>query len=220
MKNLLSIGLALLSLAATAQTKNNRLGVAAGGGQQFYKGDLGNGLKGEKDGTRRGTFIFQASYYVNPSFDAGLFGAVGDLGYCQYDEVSQTPVDESQQCPGCGERVGLGNLSCRIAAGGAFVKYKFNNGYLLKENSMRQPYILAGGALNHAMDRMKMNCVAPGNYFTLNGGAGVRYYVTKRIHLNYQLAAGYFTNDGIDFMSHGSNDMYIQNTLLLGIDLL
>jgi hypothetical protein len=220
MKFLLPFSLVLITSTAFAQTKDNRLGLAAGGGPQYYHGDLGtNGIQSNRE-CWRGAVVFRTDYYLNRSLDASLFGSVGDLGYCQPKEVARTPIAESEQCPGCEDRTGLGNLSSRGGAVGFGVRYKFNNGYLLPEKSRTQPYLLLGTAINNVTDRMKMNCVNEGKYFSLNAAAGVRYYVGRRVNLGYQVSVGRFTSDNIDYMNHGGTDMYIQSSLMLGVDLL
>lgn len=222
MRNWLPVAAFLLlsSFTMSAQSKSHKLGLSFGGGPQDYRGDLGNGFKVNSYDSWRGAVVLQAGYYLNPSFDAGLFGSLGDLGFCQTFDVSNLPVESEDQCPGCEGRVGLGNLSSRLAAAGLSLKYKFANGYLLKEHSRVQPYVYAGAAFNHLTDRMKMNCVKTGNYLSVNAGLGVRFKITERINIGYNMGIGYFTQDDMDFMSHGgSNDYYMQNALLLGIDL-
>lgn len=220
MQKALTFCLLFFSLAASAQTSKHKLGIAAGGGPHYYKGDLGNGIKGDRDRVWRGAVVFQAGYYLNKSFDLSLIGSVGDLGYVPPLEAANKQISEDEQCPGCEDRVGVGNLNSRIAAAGIAVKYKFANGYLLPEKCIIKPYVFAGMAFNNVSDRMRMNCVKEGQYITYNAGAGVRYYLTKQVHLGYQLAAGYFNRDDMDYMAHGGNDMYVQSSLMLGIDIL
>ncbi len=222
MKNMLcTLGLALLTTAAFAQTSTHRLGLSVGAGPQDYKGDLGNGFKVNSYDVWRGAVTYQAGYYLNRSFDVSLFGSVGDLGFCQTYDVANTPVDDDDQCPGCVGQVGLGNLSSRLATAGLSLKYKFANGYLMKEKSRLQPYVYAGAAFNKVTDRMKMNCVREGNYLSLNAGLGVRYYITSRLNVGYNFSVGYFTRDDLDRMSHHckGNDMYMQNSVTVGFDL-
>lgn len=183
MKNYVcTLCLMLSAIAVFGQSKDHRLSIAAGGGPQDYKGDLGNGFKINSDDVWRGAVVWQVGYYLNRSFDISLFGSVGDYGYCQPLSVANTPIDE--------------------------------------DPSKIRPYIYLGTAFNKVVDRMQMDCVTPGNYSSINTGAGARYYITQRISIGYQLSLGYFTSDAVDRMVHGSNDMYMQNSLLLGIDLL
>ncbi|MBC7864059.1 MAG: outer membrane beta-barrel protein [Bacteroidia bacterium] len=219
MKNYL-IGFCLLTLAAgmSAQTKNNKFGLALGAGSQNYCGDLGSAFK-IKNESYYGVVNGNAAYYLSKSFDAGLFGSIGDYGFCQPDAANNKAATDADLCPGCPGRVGLGNLNSRMLAGGIFVRYKFSNGYLLSEHSRLSPYISFGGAANSISDRMRMNCVKAGTYYSFNVGAGLKYKLSERVNLNYNFSLGYFTSDKLDFISHHSNDMYMQNTIGLGIDL-
>jgi hypothetical protein len=98
------------------------------------------------------------------------------------------------------------------------VKYKFTNGYLLKENARLAPYVYAGAGINNVSNYWWKNKdrVNPGNYISLNTGIGLRYSFNKKFNLSYNLGLGYFTSDDLDFRT--SNDMYLQNTLLLGMN--
>lgn len=201
-----------------AQSKSNKLGINVGLGGQNYKGDLGNGFT-FKNETWTGGGGINLAYYLNKSIDLGISYFLGDLGYCQPPQIAASEVDVSLRCAGCVDRVGLGNLNSRMISGGIFLRYKFNNNYLLKEATALKPFVTLGAAMNNVSDRMKMNCVNPGNYMSVNAGIGVRYYISKNINFGYQMTYGYFTSDNIDFMSHGRNDQFLQNTLFAGIDL-
>jgi hypothetical protein len=209
----------LLGTASLAQSKSNKLSISVGGGSQKYRGDLGNGFKLKND-VWTGGVVVNVGYYINKSFNVGLFGSMGDFGFCQPDNVANKEVSVNDRCPGCIGRVGLGNLSSRMTSGGMLLKYKLNNGQLLREDMKLRPYVCIGAAMNHLADRMNMKCVRPGNYFSINSGLGVNYYLNERVNIGYNLAFGYFTCDYIDFMGHGgTSDMYMQNTLSIGIDL-
>ena len=218
-KYLYATALMFLTFAASAQTKTHKFGLALGGGPQDYNGERGNGFT-ESDDIWRGAVVFNAGYYINKSFDLSMFGSFGDLGYCPDASAAGTPIDENDRCPGCLGRLGLGNLSGRVIAGGLSLRYKFANGYILKETAALRPYVYAGAAVNNITDPMKMNCIKLGNFGTLNAGLGVRYYITERFNIGYQMSFGYFMRDDIDFMSHDKvGDSYMQNALLLGVDL-
>lgn len=219
MKTSIVVLIFMLSAATlVAQSKNNKLGISACLGGQNYKGDLGNGFKFKNESWTGGAGV-NVGYYINTSFDLGVSTFLGDLGYCQAPKIAVSEVDVSLRCGGCVDRVGLGNLNSRMVSGGIFLRYKFNNNYLLKENATFKPFVTLGVAMNNVTDRMKMNCVNPGNYTSVNAGLGVQYYISKRINFGYQMTYGYFTSDNIDFMSHGRNDQFLQNTLFAGIDL-
>lgn len=161
----------------------------------------------------------QLGYYINKSFDATLFGSMGDYGYCPDDAAVAAHIADGAVCPGCPPNT-IVNLSGRITAGGLAVRYKFANGYLLRETSRAQPYIYAGTAFNYVGDPMRMNCIRIGAFMSYNAGAGLKYYVTNRLNVGYNIGFGYLNRDDVDFMTHdATNDMYVQNTIMLGVDL-
>lgn len=207
-----------MAFSVESQTQQHKLGIAVGGGSQKYAGDLGNGFT-FRNRVWRGGVGLDASYYISPSFDAGITGYIGDLGYCQPHDMANKEIAPEHRCPGCLFRVGLGNLSSRMYTTGFSVRYKFANGYLLREDFPLQPSMHFGLTVNKLADRMKMNCVGAGNYLALNAGFGVRYYVTERLHAGYSVNVGYFLSDGVDFIASGGNDLYLQNNIVLGVDL-
>lgn len=218
MKNSLLIVALALAGSCFAQTNQNRVGVTFGGGSQKYSGDLGNGFT-LKNEVWRGGVALNINVYLNPSLDISGYGSIGDFGYCQPHDKKDMIVPEEDRCDACLGRLGLGNLSSRMYVTGVQLRYKFNNGYLLREELRIKPYVYMGVAVNKLTDRMKMNCVETGNYLTVNSGIGVRYYVSERLNIGYNLNVGYFTSDKLDFLSRGASDMYLQNTVFLGVDL-
>lgn len=208
----------LCAMLAAAQTRNHKLGIILGGGSQKYKGDLGNGFTLRND-TWFGGFTMHITRYGNASFDGGVYGYIGDFGFCQSAEDAKKAIDEVLRCKGCVGRAGLGNLSSRMMAMGAFLKYKFANGRLLSEVAKLRPYVTAGVATINLSDRMKMNCINEGTYFSVNAGAGVKYYLTNQFSVGYNLQVGYFFSDDLDYLQHHCGDLHLQNTLFLGIDL-
>jgi opacity protein-like surface antigen len=213
-----ALALVLIAGSASAQSKTHKLGISLGGGLQSYIGERGNAITHD-DLIFRGVGVVQAGYYINKSFDVTLFGSMGDFGYCPDDEAVAAHIDDEEECPGCPPGTVV-NLSGRITGGGLGLRYKFANGYILKETSRIQPYIYAGAAVNYVSDPMKMNCIRVGDYMSYNAGAGVKYYITDRINLGYNIGFGYLNRDDLDYMTHGTaNDMYVQNTIMIGIDL-
>lgn len=208
------------SFTVLAQNPSKRFEFYFGGGSQKYKGDLGSGFN-FKNNTWRGGFSALAMYRLNKSFDIGPVAYIGDLGFCQSDATAQAEVPMEEQCGGggCIGRVGLGNISSRMVSGGIWVKYKLNNNYLLNENLKIKPYVFFGATCNRIRDKMKMNCVNEGNYYSLNSGLGLRYDISRRFNIGYHATLGYFTSDKVDFMLHHSNDMYLQNNILIGFSL-
>lgn len=219
MKNILALLFLLgITQSSFSQSSENRFNFTAGGGPQRYSGDLGNGFHHKRPCWYGGVGV-TASVFLNRSFDIGYFGFVGDFSYDQPKEVEDVIVDKNQQCVGCFDRVGLGNLKSRLTNSGLFLRYKIGNNCKLLAGNNIHPYVYLGAGYNFVSDRMKMNCVNEGYYFSLNGGLGLKYYVSERLNFSYNLAIGYFTDDKMDNLSSGIGDMYMQNSLNIGIDL-
>jgi OOP family OmpA-OmpF porin len=198
----------VLTFSLSAQTAERRNNFSAGFGFQEYRGDLGNSFfdfESEWYGVARISY----SRYLNKSFDGQLSLAVGDYGRCTDDEETPPKVQRSQ----------LFNLNTRLNALMISAKYKFANGYLLKENSKLAPYVFAGLGLNNLVGGWAVNRVHIGNYTSINAGAGITYNITERFNINLNMTLGYFTKDDLDYITQGNNDMYMQNTLSLGINL-
>ena len=217
-KQLLAIGCFFLAFSALSQTSNHRIGITFGGGSQKYSGDLGNAFT-LKNRVWRGGFVLSVNTYLSKSFDVGIYSHIGDLGYCQPHDMVVTEVADEFKCDGCIDRVGLGNLSSRMYTAGASFKYKFNNDYILRESFRIKPYLYVGVSMNKLADRMKMNCINAGNYVSFNAGIGARYYLNERLNVGYNLNLGYFASDKMDFISLGKSDLYLQNSITIGIDL-
>jgi hypothetical protein len=217
-KKLFTIGFIFIFIGTYAQTKNSKLGFSAGFGFQQYKGDLGSNFY-SFDRCMYGVGTVAFDYYLNKSLDIGFFGTLGDYSYCQPRHLSDEFVPVELRCPGCVGRIGMGDFKSRMASGGMMIKYKLSNGYILREESMLRPYVYAGMAINHITDRMQAKCVNTGDYYSINAGLGFKYYVNEKVNIGYKLGVGYFTSDKVDIQSGGTNDMYLQNSLIIGIDL-
>ena len=234
MKNYLFISAFLLcTLCAIGQSKNHKFGFTAGGYIQQYNGNLGNSF------FKFNTCCFGGGgatfgMYLNKSFDVNVSATAGHFGYCQTDADKNRIVSISQRCPGCTDRLGMGELRALMIAGNIAIKYKFANDYLLKEDARFSPYVYVGAGINRLSDNMKRNCVNVGNHITINAGAGIKYNITERFNVGYNLALGcfvsqkvYYTNaTAIDSNDNGPEerkmekrkDMYMQNALSLGIN--
>lgn len=218
-KIILSAALFLFVINVFAQTKEHRFGIYIGAGSQKYKGDLGNGFT-LKNNCWYGTYSGQFSYYLNKYFDGGVFATAGNYGFSQPDDIKMKEVLADDRCPGCFGRKGIGNVSARLYSAGMMAKFKFANGFLLKENFPVRPYVYVGASIVELVDVMRMKCVQPGTYYSLNAGVGFKYYVSDRINIGYNMAFGRFTSDHLDYkVKNGDNDMYLQQTLNVGIDL-
>lgn len=237
-KHLLIALFILCTAAAFGQSKNYKYGITGAGFIQHYNGNLGSSFF--KFGTTcfgGGSLTF--GYRLNRSFDLNVGASVGHFGYCQTDADSSRIVSLEHRCPGCKDRLGMGELRSLMISGNLGIKYKLANDIILREDSKIAPYVFAGIGLNRLSDNMGRNCVNVGHHVSINGGAGVNYNITERISFGYSLTVGcfafkkvYFTNAMQD--AHDANedhehepeelklerrrDLYMQNALTLGIN--
>ncbi|MBI1225102.1 MAG: hypothetical protein GC192_07665 [Bacteroidetes bacterium] len=206
MKNqFLTIVLLFLWVVTNAQTKNSRLAVSAGFGFQQYHGDIGNGFYNFTK-TEYGVASLGIDYYVGKSFDVKLYANLGDFGFCSPYEEGENGVVEDV-------------LNSRMTMGAIALKYKLANGYLLPEAKRLAPYVYAGFGINKVTDIMKMKCIVPGTYYSTNIGLGVKYRVGKVFNIGYNLNIGQLSSDALDFVVRGRNDLYMQNSLMIGIEI-
>lgn len=122
----------LLSLSVFAQTADNKWAIGLGYGTMQYSGELGNQFlayfgKDELGGRDwQNSYQLQLARYLNPSFEAML-----RFNYSYLKEMAGTN--------GVTYR-----LSGEYFNAGAEVHYKFNNGYILREDFFLQPYLSGG----------------------------------------------------------------------------
>ncbi|MES2132588.1 MAG: outer membrane beta-barrel protein [Bacteroidota bacterium] len=211
MKHLfITTGICLLSLAVFSQTKDHKSMVSVGGSIQQYHGDLGNGFY-KSNNVTYGAFNLGFDRYLNRSFDLKLALVYGDWGYCP------PPGEEEEHAENGEEEVEL-DLSSRMFTAYLACKYKFANGYILKENSKLAPFVYVGAGFNNMQDFMKIDCVTVGSYASVNFGPGVQYNITNRLNLSYNLNFGYLNSDKVDRVRKKGNDMYMQNTFCVGFN--
>ena len=210
MKKAIQFGLILflvnVSFSQSIEQKNN---ISIGGGKGAYKGDLGNSWF-QPDEEWYGYFALHYNRYINKSFDFGSSLTFGDYGRCREEGDLRYRPDGTE----------ILNMLSRLTSLVVCGKYKFANGYLMKENSKFEPYIYAGAGINNISEYWwedKKRAIE-GNYASLNGGFGVRYNFAKRFNFTYNLGLGYFSSDKIDDRVQGDNDMFMQQSILLGMN--
>jgi hypothetical protein len=232
-QKLLIAALFLCVVSVFGQNKKYKYGITAGGYVQHYNGNLGNSF-----------FKFKTVWfcgvggsfgmYLNKSFDFNAGIAVGDFGFCQTHSGDKRIVSAALRCPGCKGKLGMGDLRSRMVSGNIAIKYKLANGIFLSEKSKFCPYVYVGMGINHLSDVMKRDCINPGVHFTINGGAGMKYDISDRFSIGYNLAVGCFIGKKVYKTSPASGelaatteadmkmkrrpDMYMQNALFLGIN--
>ena len=231
--NLLITALIFCTIGAIGQNKNYKYGITSGGFIQHYNGNLGNSFL-EFNTTCFGGVGTTFGVYLNKSFDFNIGGSISNFGYCQTGADANRVVALKQRCPGCTDRLGMGELRSLMVSGNIAIKYKFANDIFLKENSKFAPYIYVGVAMNHLSDNMNRQCVNVGFHFTINGGVGIKYNINERFNIGYNMGIGCFISKKVHYTNAIANDsgdrdadelemekridMYMQNGLTLGIN--
>lgn len=221
-KNLLTLLLTLtiFSFLAEAQSYNKRFGFEVNGGIREYHGDLGSALYLQRSPdyqTIGGSF----GIYLNPSFDVNLYGSVGDLGFHKqtYDEVA---ADYYRQ-----------GFRARITDAMLGLTYKFNNGYILREDATIKPFLKGGWGVVQSVAKIEHNNVGYTKSRTWiashwNVGAGLKIAVSDALDIviNEQLNYSFDDNyDGAPYVIAGArlnsaeegnkplHDIYMSHTI-------
>lgn len=200
-KVVLLLFLTAVILNVNAQTSERKWNIGLMGGFSVYAGDLGNSMNNFTTDVFRqnptGAITF--SRYLGRSFDVSLNGSYGSWGYYKNDvTIFKGSMLQS-------------NLN---------FKYKFNNGYMLAENSIIAPYIFAGGGVaNTTGDR-----ITNGYDYPAILGVGARLRLSNTLSLNYQATFGYMstahnnpeTNLGV---AATGNDQFMLHMIGVGMNL-
>jgi len=162
MKKLITtLFLTIMLLSAFAQNANQKWGFGLYVGETEYNGVLGNGFFKLDPTYPMGGFFL--SSYLDNNFDAALqvdYGSYGYDNHTDYFLAKKVDVD-------------------------LLLKYKFNNGYILKEDALFQPFVTVGAGIANYRN-YKTN--ADGMDILLPVGAGIKFSVSPDdlIDLQYQ----------------------------------
>jgi OOP family OmpA-OmpF porin len=177
---------ALLS-AAFAQNVDKKWSIGLMGGKTVYNGDYGNGFLDFSPFYGLGSLSIDR--YLNPSFDLGIQGEYGDYGY--FDE-------------------GKTKFLATKTDGFFLLKYKFNNGYIFKEDAIIAPYLALGVGMA-TFSGNKTN--DEGVDLVVPGGIGFKLNMLPWLALQYQFLYGFTNGDNRDLKVAMNNDGYASNTL-------
>jgi outer membrane protein OmpA-like peptidoglycan-associated protein len=190
---LLAIVLMACSLAATAQNSEHKWGLGGYFGVMQYAGDYNNQFFRFKEGYAGGAAIAR---YLNPSFDLML--------HFYYDGVDSHPGEDTHDQNTWAEwnwawfRAHVFNLN--LAA-----RYKFNNGYIFKEDAFFAPYLLlgiGGNLANVYKGKSFEGTVVPPNQTFINpnlfGGLGFNFRLHPAVSLRLESTAFLPPSDKID----------------------
>ncbi len=208
-KNILITIMFICISNAFGQSENLKYGITVGAGINHYNGNLGNSFFQPKT-TCFGGFNIDFGSYVNKSFDFNIGVGGGHFGYCQTQKDVDRLSHLELKCPGCTDKINMVELRSLIISGNVAMKYKFANGYLLKESTKIAPYIYAGAGINSLTDNMKKECVNVGYHFTINVGAGFKYNITEKFNIGYNLGIGCFLTKKV-YDANPVNDNEVQD---------
>lgn len=198
---LISTMASLLILGASAQTDERKWNIGLLAGTSEYQGDLGNRFLYFNNKTidnidKTYTVGLSLTRYLNSTFDFGAMGTYGSWGYYEPGQP--------------GFRADMLQLN-------GHVKLKFNNGYIIEENSLFQPYLLGGIGVN----RYQGTTTIEGQDVTGIIGGGFNFRLSGVIGINYQATYGYLlTSDLRDLQpAKGMNDAFLMHTIGLNFNL-
>ncbi|MCB9245278.1 MAG: OmpA family protein [Flavobacteriales bacterium] len=182
------LGVGLLCMLGTELTFGqgyaHKYGVEINGGIREYGGDRGTRyFLAERPDYQAVGLSF--SYYVNPSFDATVYGSVGDLGH----------RDDSYP-----KKLGFTARVTDLMLG---LRYKISNGYIMPEDSRIRPYIQAGWGGMQSVSRIIHNVPGYGENRSWvaahwSAGVGVRVQLTDILDLSLQSLYNYTFDDNYD----------------------
>ena len=183
-KNLLLLAFILATQLMNAQTADIKVGFDVSVIKNEYNGDYGNGIFNFKQQMYPSGGL-GIGYYLNPSFNLGLRTSFGDLGF------KETIANSFR-----GRKFDMS----------VYTQYKFNNGYILKEDSKLSPFLsvglgLAAYGINSSLDKSGVDAtlyptiITKGVDLIIPVGAGLKYQISERVALQYQYLYNFTSSD-------------------------
>ena len=183
-KNLLLLAFILATQLMNAQTADVKVGFEVSVIKNEYNGDYGNGIFNFKQQMYPSGGL-GIGYYLNPSFNLGLRTSFGDLGF------KETIANSFR-----GRKFDMS----------VYTQYKFNNGYILKEDSKLSPFLsvglgLAAYGINSSLDKSGVDAtlyptiITKGVDLIIPVGAGLKYQISERVALQYQYLYNFTSSD-------------------------
>lgn len=210
-KFLLLTAVLLLGIAAlNAQNADNKWGIGAHFGLMEYEGDYAHGFYSFKPNIGFGASIAR---YLNPSFDL--------LGHFYYGNTQSANARRRTVMPP------YLDFESKMYNLNLLVKYKFDNGYLLKESARLAPYVLAGigGNMASASGTGENNLPFTDQKYTapnVYGGLGLNFRISPLLSVVVQSSImmplvdkidGWYpdieANKNVDFFMENSVGVYI-----------
>lgn len=192
----------MLANNSKAQSNERKWNLNVMGGVSVYGGDLGSNIIDFPFEVFQQNAIvgMTISRYLNPSFDVAIMGTAGSWGY--YDKAGTTVFKGDMY---------HSNLN---------IKYKLNNGYLIKEDAAFSPYLFVGAGasafkgsnINESMD------------YPIVTGVGMRLRLTDVVSINYQATLGFMSTahnnpNNTPYVEPTGKDNFMFHTLGFGFNL-
>lgn len=179
---IVAVAILMSSFSSKAQTSQHPIGIEINGGLMEYQGDLGSALFFAKKPIYGGAGL-NVGMYINKNIDVMIYGGSGDVGF--YSELPYNwPYPR------------YAGFRSRIINAQMGLRYKLNNGTILKEDAKLAPFVQAGwGGIQYIS---RINYVASNlvDYSGLvSGGAGFTYNVASSFALRVTSVLNYTFND-------------------------
>jgi OmpA-OmpF porin, OOP family len=179
----------LTAIIATAfgQNADKKWAIGLMGGKTVYNGDYGSDFL--EFSPFYGLGSLSIDRYLNPSLDLGIQAEYGDYGYF---EAAKT------------------YFLLQKTDGFFLLKYKFNNGYIFKEDAIIAPYLALGvGMATYSGD----NGNTDGIDLVIPAGLGIKLNMLPWLALQYQFLYNFTNEDKRDLKVAEKNDGFASNTL-------
>ena len=192
MKNFIVITLMLtaISFALSGQNAEKKWAIGLHGGTNEHRGELGSDFLKSPFYANGGISLGR---YICPSFNVGLQGTLGEMGLWadNYNNYLTKKLDAA-----------------------LMFSYKFNNGYIIKEDAMFAPYLTLGAGLAHYSDSRGFG--STGNDFIVPLGFGLKVNITDWAAVQYQFLYNFTNHDDRDVLAvtqDKGNDGYFLQTV-------
>jgi outer membrane protein OmpA-like peptidoglycan-associated protein len=187
MRKLLTFLFVMAALSrVSGQDEDNKWALGLLVGKTEYQGDLGSGILKFKPFYGSGAISLHR--YLNPSLDLGFLGEVGNLGFSNKTLSFQARKTD---------------LS-------VLLKYKFDNGYMLPEDSRVSPFLTAGVGFAGFGGT---NTVAGELDAFLPVGGGIQVVISPGVALQYQFLYNFTNGDNRDLVTADRDDRFATHSV-------
>ena len=185
------------SLSALQRAHSQGMSLGAYATVSEYDGDLnGNKHQFYQFKTNKVGAAISLQQYLNPSFNLVEKLSFNQLRYQTEDHENGFDGD-------------FYGLNVKI-------KYKFNNGYIFKENAVVAPFLVAGGGVQYIItdeyNGPRSGRIMDGQFAgNVAAGAGILFQFNDRLGLEIGSTLNMPFNDDWDGVNNGYNDFYLQH---------